>query len=97
MILYILSRIEEYYKYFEDNSRFNYRCPAMKEVVLGILNDGDKNTITGGMDLPLLQINQQSQEKVKVLSGQTRRLVKVKEDIPSLKLVKFPVTGKGET
>lgn len=50
-----------------------------------------------GIDLALLQINQQPQENMKVLSGKTRRLVRDKGDIPSLKLVKFPVTGKGET
>lgn len=32
-----------------------------------------------------------------MLSGQTKRLVKLKVDIPSPKMVKFPVTGKEET
>lgn len=53
-------------------------------------------TEDGWMDHVLLRINQQSLEKAMVPSGQTRRLVKVKGDIASLKLVKFPVIEKGE-
>lgn len=62
-----------------------------------------KNTIyfsflyTGQRDHVLLLINQQYLEKVMVPLGQTRRLVKVKGDIASLKLVKVPVIEKGGT